>query len=136
MALRGKDEQVEEGEIAEVTEVNEVHMVATMVVCVVSVGEKKQLCTRSENVHDIMRSLPNNVSEQNGEVRAKDVGTFVPFSLERRRAGILEDVVSASFETFQDFFKLHFVVNASCELFFRLFNRYESFKSALDHLVR
>lgn len=63
LALRGKDQQVEEGEIAEVAEVNEVHMVATMVVCVVSVGEKKQLGTRCENVHNIMRKSPNNVSE-------------------------------------------------------------------------
>ena len=122
MALRGKDEQVEEGEIAEVTEVNEVHMVATMVVCVVSMGEKKQLETRCESVHKIMRSLPNRVSEQNGKVRAKDIGTFIPFSLEWCRARILENVDSASIKTFQDFFKLHLVVDASCKLLASLFN--------------
>ena len=46
-----------------------------------------------------MRALTKHVSEQNGKVRAKDVGTFVPFPLEWRRARILEDVVPTSFET-------------------------------------
>ena len=136
LTLRGKDQQVEQGKIAEVAEVNQVHMVATMVVCVVSMGEKKQLETRCENVHKIMRSLPKRVSEQNGKVRAKDIGTFIPFSLEWCRARILENVFSASIKTFQDFFKLHLAVDASCKLLTSLFNRNKSFKSALDNLVR